>query len=114
VTVSAAIRLASEKLRDKTFAIAGNMLECAAADLELREGAVGIAGVPGKQVSLAELAQAARPGWDHKRPEGIDAGLEETHYFEPPTVTWAYATHAAIVEVDIETGRVKVDGSLVA
>src|SRR5438105_579917 len=49
VTVSAAIRLASEKLRDKAFPIAGNMLECAAADLELREGAAGIAGSPGQQ-----------------------------------------------------------------
>jgi carbon-monoxide dehydrogenase large subunit len=114
VNVSAAIRFASEKLREKAFAIAGNMLECAAADLELREGAVGIAGVPGAQVSLAELAQAARPGWDHRRPEGIDAGLEETLYFEPPTVTWAYATHAAIVEVDIETGRVKIERYVVA
>jgi carbon-monoxide dehydrogenase large subunit len=114
VNVSAAIRFASEKLRDKAFAIAGNMLECATADLELRQGSVGIAGVPGAQVSLAELARAARPGWDHRRPEGIAAGLEETLYFEPPTVTWAYATHAAIVEVDIETGRIKIERYVVA
>ena len=114
VNVSAAIRVASAKLRDKAFAIAGNMLECAVADLELREGAVGIAGVPGVQVSLAQLAQAARPGWDHRRPQGVEAGLEETHYFEPPTVTWAYATHAAIVEVDAETGRVKIERYVVA
>jgi carbon-monoxide dehydrogenase large subunit len=114
VNVSAAIRHASDKLRDKAFAIAGNMLECAAADLELREGAIGIAGVPGAQVTLAQLAQAARPGWDHRRPEGIPAGLEETYYFEPPTVTWAYATHAAIVEVDTETGRVKIERYVVA
>ena len=114
VNVSAAIRHASDKLRDKAFAVAGNMLECAAADLELREGSVGIAGVPGAQVSLAQLAQAARPGWDHRRPAGVDAGLEETHYFEPPTVTWAYAVHAAIVEVDIETGRVKIERYVVA
>ena len=114
VNVSAAIRFASDKLRDKAFAIAGNMLECAAADLELRQGSVGIAGVPGAQVSLAELARAARPGWDHRRPEGIDAGLEQTLYFEPPTVTWAYATHAAIVEVDVESGRLKIERYVVA
>jgi carbon-monoxide dehydrogenase large subunit len=114
VNVSAAIRYASDKLREKAFAIAGNVLECAAADLELRKGAVGVAGVPGAQVSLAQLAQASRPGWDHRRPSGVDAGLEETHYYEPPTVTWAYATHAAIVEVDIETGRVKIERYVVA
>jgi carbon-monoxide dehydrogenase large subunit len=114
VNVSAAIRLASDKLRDKAFAIAGHMLECASADLELRDGHVGIAGVPGAQVSLAELARSSRPGWDHRRPEGVSAGLEETQYFEPPTVTWAYATHAAIVEVDIETGRVAIERYVVA
>jgi carbon-monoxide dehydrogenase large subunit len=114
VNVSAAIRHASDKLKEKAFAIAGNMLECAVADLELREGAIGIAGVPGAQVTLAQLAQAARPGWDHRRPEGIQAGLEETYYFEPPTVTWAYATHAAIVEVDTDTGRVKIERYVVA
>ncbi|HEX4928867.1 MAG TPA: xanthine dehydrogenase family protein molybdopterin-binding subunit [Burkholderiales bacterium] len=114
VNVSAAIRYASDKLRDKAFAIAGSLLECAAADLELRRGGVGIAGVPGAQVSLAQLAQAARPGWDHRRPAGISAGLEETHYFEPPTVTWAYAAHAAIVEVDMETFRVKIERYVVA
>lgn len=114
VNVSAAIRYASDKLRDKAFAIAGSLLECAAADLELRRGGVGIAGVPGAQVSLAQLAQAARPGWDHRRPAGVSAGLEETHYFEPPTVTWAYAAHAAIVEVDMETFRVKIERYVVA
>jgi carbon-monoxide dehydrogenase large subunit len=114
VNVSAAIRHASDKLRDKAFAIAGNMLECASADLELRSGGVGIAGVPGAQVSLAQLAQAARPGWDHRRPDGVDAGLEETHYFEPPTVTWSYAAHAAIVEIDMETFRVRIERYVVA
>ena len=55
--------------------------------------------------TLAEVAQAARPGWDHGRPPGVDAGLEETYYWEPPTVTWSYAVHAAIVEVDVELGH---------
>ena len=38
---------ASERLRDKVFAIAANLLECAPADLELRDGGVGVVGVPG-------------------------------------------------------------------
>ena len=114
VTLSAAIAGASEKLRAKVFSIAANLLECAATDLELRNGRVGIVGVPGAEVSLAEVAQAARPGWDHGRPAGIDAGLEETYYFEPPTVTWSYAVHAAVVEVDAETGRVRIENYAVA
>jgi aerobic carbon-monoxide dehydrogenase large subunit len=114
VTLSGAIHQASGKLREKVFAIAANILECAPADLELRDGAVGIVGVPGRKVSLAEVARAARPGWDHGRPEGVEAGLEETSYWEPPTVTWSYAAHAAIVEVDRETGRVAIEDYAIA
>jgi aerobic carbon-monoxide dehydrogenase large subunit len=114
VTSSAAIHHASEGLRRKAFAIAANLLECAPADLELRDSGVGVVGVPGAVVSLARLAQAARPGWDHARPPGVEAGLEETHYWEPPTVTWSYAAHVAIVEVDPETGHVAIDKYVIA
>src|SRR5712671_5252540 len=114
VTASAAMHQASSKLRDKVFAIAANLLECAPADLELREGGVGVVGVPGATLSLAKVAQAARPGWENPRPPGVDAGLEEIAYWQPPTVTWSYAVHAAIVEVDADTGRVTVENYAVA
>jgi aerobic carbon-monoxide dehydrogenase large subunit len=114
VTLSAAIHGASERLRTKVFAIAGNLLECAPGDLELRKGGVGIVGVPGAEVSLAKVAQASRPGWDHGRPPGVDAGLEETYYYEPPTVTWSYAVHAALLEVDVELGRVNIEKYVIA
>jgi carbon-monoxide dehydrogenase large subunit len=39
----------------------------------------------------------------------MDAGLEETYYYEPPTVTWSYAVHAAIMEVDIKLGKVDIE-----
>jgi carbon-monoxide dehydrogenase large subunit len=58
--------------------------------------------------------QAARPGWDHGRPPGVDAGLEETFYYEPPTVTWSYAVHVAVLEVDIELGHVRIDKYAIA
>jgi len=114
VTLSAALHHASERLAAKVKTIAAQLLECAAADLELRDGGVAIVGVPGRRVSLAEVARAARPGWDHARPDGVEAGLEETCYWEPPTVTWSYAVHAAIVEVDGDTGRVTIDRYAVA
>src|SRR5207237_1935255 len=86
VTLSAAIHHASERLREKTFAVAANLLECGAADLELRNGTVGVIGVPDMAVPLGKIAQAARPGWDHGRPPGIDAGLGENFYWDAPTV----------------------------
>jgi carbon-monoxide dehydrogenase large subunit len=60
------------------------------------------------EVTLAAVAQAARPGWDHCRPQGVDAGLEEVFYWEPPTVTWANATHLALVEVDLASGQIEI------
>jgi carbon-monoxide dehydrogenase large subunit len=114
VTLSAAMHHASERLREKVFAIAGNLLECAPADLELRNGRVGVVGVPGTTVSLARIAQAARPGWDNERPPGVDAGLEEIYYWQPQTVTWSYAAHVAIVDVDRESGRVSIEDYAVA
>ena len=109
VTLSGAIHAASEALLKKVLAIAANILECSPDDLELRNGAVGLLGVPGKEITLASIAKAARPGWDNNRPVGMSAGLEETAYFEPPTVTWAYATHAAIVEIDTALGRLEIE-----
>ena len=114
VTLSAAIHYASVPLREKVFAIAANMLECSPGDLELRDGGVGLLGVPGVSVPLAKIAAAARPGWDHGRPDGIDAGLESTYYFVPETVTWSYASHVAIVDVDVATGGVKIERYAIA
>jgi carbon-monoxide dehydrogenase large subunit len=70
VNSSSAIALASQELRRKVLAVAGHMLECDADDLELRDGRAIVRGVPSLGVTLKEIAQAARPGWDHGRPPG--------------------------------------------
>jgi carbon-monoxide dehydrogenase large subunit len=109
VTASGAIKDSSDKVKEKVFAIAANVLESSESDLELRGGSVGVIGVPEMSMTLKEVARAALPGWIHQRPEGIEAGLEGTAYYEPPTVTWAYAANAAILEIDAQTGVVKIE-----
>lgn len=109
VTASGAIQESSDKVKEKVFAIAANVLEASESDLELRDGSVGVKGVPEMSMTLKEVARAALPGWIHQRPEGIEAGLEGTAYYEPPTVTWAYAANAAIVEIDPQTGVPKIE-----
>jgi len=109
VNLGGAIHHASARLQKKVFDIGGHLLECAPADLELRNGTVGIIGVPGASVPLAAVARAARPGWNPGRPSGMEAGLEDTFYFEPETVTWAAAAHLGIVAVDSKLGQVKVE-----
>ncbi|MGE0747466.1 MAG: xanthine dehydrogenase family protein molybdopterin-binding subunit [Rhodospirillales bacterium] len=109
VTGSSAVIQAGEKVQDKVLAIAGNMMETPVADLEFRDGGVGVKGVPDMKLSLKQIAQAAKPGWDNQRPAGVEAGLEANAYYEPPTVTWAYASNAAIVEIDPATGRIRIE-----
>ncbi len=109
VTASGAIKDSSDKVKEKVFAIAANVLEASESDLELRDGKVGVKGVPDMSMTLREVARAAAPGWANQRPEGVEAGLEGTAYYEPPTVTWAYAANAAIVEIDTDTGQVEIE-----
>src|SRR3989442_14378000 len=75
VLVSAALHEASPRVQHKPFDIAANLLECDAKDLELRTGGVGARGVPGRTVTLRELAPAPRPQRDHDRPPRREAGL---------------------------------------
>ena len=109
VTSSMAIGDASDKVKAKVLAVAAHLLEASEADLELRDGRVAVKGVAEMSVTLREIAAAAAPGWLSRRPEGSEAGLEATSYYEPPTVTWAYASNAAIVEIEPDTGRVRIE-----
>ena len=109
---SGAIVAASKVLRRKVLDIAGFLLECDARDLELRDGAVALKGAPQHRCTLREIAHAAQPGG--RRPPGMSIGLEVTEYFEPQTFTWAYGTHAAIIEIDGDTGEVTVCKYVVA
>ena len=109
VTASGAIKGASDIIQEKVFAIGAELLEAAEKDLELRDGGIGVRGVPDLHKTYREIAKAAKPGWDHNRPDGVEAGLEAVSYYEPPTVTWAYASGAAIVEIDPATGRVTIE-----
>ena len=42
-------------------------------------------------------------------PPGFEPGMEATHFFEPSNFTFPFGAHIASVEVDIETGEVKVE-----
>jgi carbon-monoxide dehydrogenase large subunit len=94
---------AARKVRAKMFLIAAGLLEAAPGDLVLAGAAVHVRGVPDRRVTFRELARAAVPG-----PPGMEPGLYAAHFFEAPRMTYPYGTHAAVVEVDLETGFVNV------
>ena len=108
VNVGSAIYGASARLKEKVVRLAAHILEANPDDLKLGDGKVFIRGLPQRALSFSELARAAVPGWASKLPEGLEPGLEATFYFVPPTVTWANAAHVAVIEVEIDTGIIKL------
>lgn len=103
-----AIRNAAEMVRDKVIQVAADMLEAEPGDIELSDGMVGVVGSPGsRRLPIGEIAAAVAPG--KPLAEGIETyGIEATDVFHPPDNTFAYGIHVAKVEVDPETGVVKV------
>ena len=114
VNVGSAIYEASARLKEKVLGLAAHILEANPDDLQLGSGKVFIRGLPQRSISFSELARAAVPGWASKLPVGLEPGLEATFYFVPKTVTWANAAHVAVIEVDIETGKIKLLDYVVA
>lgn len=108
VTAGSAVGIAAGRLREKVLAVAGELLEASVDDLELLEDGVASRDVHARAVSFAEIHAAATPGPRSRLPAGLEPGLEVQHYFVPPTVTFSSGTHVASVEVDPETGFVKV------
>ncbi len=103
--------IAARKIRAKLIQIAGDMLEAAAGDIVLEDGAARVAGTD-RSVPIAQMAREAYTQ-THRFKGEIEPGLTETGSYDPPG-TFSNACHAAIVEVDTETGRVTVEKFLVA
>ncbi|MDT7670608.1 MAG: aerobic carbon-monoxide dehydrogenase large subunit [Pseudonocardiales bacterium] len=103
----AAARRAAEAVKHKALAIAGHLLEIDPADLEWHDGAARALGSPDTSMSLGQIATAATP-WNPPLPNGMDWNLTATHQHQVPGIAFSNATHAAKVEVDPETGQVRV------
>lgn len=101
----AALVRAAEKVREKARQIAAHVLEASLADVEFTEGRYQVRGSPDSAISLAQIAQRAYSG---RLPAEIDAGLEATDYFRPPELIYPFGAHVAVVEVDVETGTVRI------
>ena len=102
-----AIARSSREVARRTRLVAAEMLECAAADVVLSAGRAHVAGVPARGIAFGALARAAVRSGALAR-EGNEPGLHACGYFYPGSVTWAFGAHACVVEVDVETGAVRV------
>jgi carbon-monoxide dehydrogenase large subunit len=126
VTAGNAVATAAGKVREKALRLAADLLEVGPHDLEVRDGAVSVKGVPDRRLALGALATVANPiryAYGKEAAEaalrlvkpregavlrdGEEPGLEARGFYAPPHATFASGCHAAVVEVDVETGVVR-------
>ena len=98
---------ASGTVVDKARMLAAHLLEVAPADVEHHDdGGFGVAGAADISLSWAELAAAAAD--PARRPEGFEPGLAAQTRFRERESTFPFGAHVAAVDVDTETGDVRL------
>jgi aerobic carbon-monoxide dehydrogenase large subunit len=97
---------ALDKVVDKGRKIAAHLMEAAEVDIEFKNGAYSVAGTD-KNVPFGAVAFAAYV--PHNYPlETLEPGLDETAYYDPKNFTFPSGTHIAEVEIDRDTGDVRL------
>ena len=101
-TVGLAVERAAREARRQLLAIAADRLEASVEDLEIVDRAVRVRGVPARVIAVADLAKASMQ-FGAKYEPVYGHGASATVARSP-----AFAAHLSEVEVDIETGAVRV------
>ena len=97
---------ASQKIVAKARRIVAHQLEVAEDDLEFADGSFSVKGSPDRSMGIAAAAFQAHAA--HNLPDGMEPGLEEAATYDPANFSWPGGAHAAVVEVDTETGETRL------
>ena len=95
----------ARQLKAKVLDFAAHTMEVSALDLVITDGNVWVRGDPESAIAVSEVARRAASG----EFGDVDAELEVQATFDGGEGGWSGGTHCAIVEVDVETGIVKVE-----
>lgn len=100
---------AAQQMRDRLQDTAAILLGCHPADISFVGDRACMDGDVEKSKTLLELAQVANIGKHGiTLPKGVQAGLETSSYFAPERAAYASGAHAAVVEVDPDTGGITI------
>jgi aerobic carbon-monoxide dehydrogenase large subunit len=102
-----ALDRASGKIIDKGKRIAAHLLEASPSDMTFAAGIFSIAGTD-RSVTLREVARVAHI--PSLYPSELELGLQETAVYDPPAFAWSNGAHACEIEVDRNTGEVRILG----
>ncbi|HEY1542198.1 MAG TPA: xanthine dehydrogenase family protein molybdopterin-binding subunit [Xanthobacteraceae bacterium] len=108
VTAGSSVMLAARAVRDKAKKLASHLLEAGEHDLEVVDGSVRVVGASKLAIGLGELSRVLQGAPGYGFPEGLDPGLDASVNHRLDALAYANACHVAEVEVDIETGYVRV------
>ncbi len=100
-----AVTRASEKIVERGRRIAARMMEAAPEDVQFHDGRFTVAGTD-RGVAFAEVARTAYV--PRMLPQGMEPGFSETAAFTPPAVTFPNGCQVCEVEIDPETGVVRI------
>ncbi len=103
-TAGAAAAMASRKIKAKAKKIAAYLLEVGEGDLEWSVDSFRVKGSPDRKKSIQEIAFAAYTN----HPQGMEAGLEATDYYDPPNLTFPFGSYICVVDLDRGTGEIKI------
>jgi carbon-monoxide dehydrogenase large subunit len=101
----AAVLESSVSVRAGAKEIAAHLLEAAAADIALEDGRFHVVGVPARSVTWKEVAAF---GNSEKAPEPLRKKLTAETDFRPKGDTYPFGAHVAVVEIDVETGEIRI------
>ncbi len=96
----AAVAMVARKIRAKARKIAAHLLEVSEEDVEWELGRFYVRSAPDRGVTIQDCANAAYSNM----PDGLEPGLENVAYYDPPNLTWPFACYIATVELDPQTG----------
>ena len=103
----AALAVATRKIKEKAKLLASHLLEAAVEDIDYADGKFFVKGSPDRHKTIQDIALMANVAWN--LPQGMEAGLEASSFYDPPNFTFPFGAHVAVVEVDPETGHVRAE-----
>ncbi len=95
-----------DKIIEKGSRIAAHLLEASTEDMEFEDGSFRVKGSPDRALGLGDVALQAYLA--HNYPDDLEPGLSATTFYDPANFTYPFGTHVCVVEVDPETGVVKL------
>jgi carbon-monoxide dehydrogenase large subunit len=106
VVGGAAVVNAADKVVAKAKRVAAHLLEASEDDLVFSGGKFAVRGTPGSEISIQEIALATFAS--HNFPEGMEPSIDADATFDPVNFSYPHGTHLCAVDVDTETGMVKI------